>query len=230
MLGHRARTLPLAAILAAFLTLVLAWAVPGRAAAAPKPPPAPVATLTSVTVDPEDATGATTDAPGAWSTNLADPLSQVGVEKGSTFLNETQPGITLGEVSIPLSPGNYTFKLYGTGVFPATAYYGLVLFFDGQATPPQVAVYNANPSTSPSFLVQLPPGPQIIGSANGGLFFDTAPCSSVYHAGNGATVQVTGFSIDAATGSQDRVGAYNIGPDGTPDMAATVMLKVTAPK
>ncbi len=238
MSAYRKRIVPLAAgtVLAVFLTLLLAWAGQGSANAAPKPPRAPVATLTSVTVDPEDANGATTNAPGAWSTNLADPLTQVGVRSGNTFLNETTGAITLGEVSIPLTPGSHTFKLFGTGravplgLFPGTTDYGLVLFFDG-AVVPQIAVYNTNPSTDPlTFKVQKPPLPTIIGSANGGEFFVTAPGTDLYSAPNGSTVQVTGFAINAATSNKDLVGATTIGPDGIPDMTATVTLKVTAPK
>ena len=224
--------LAVSTVLAAFFTLMLAWGVQGSANAAPKPP---VATLTSVTVDPEDTNGATTNAPGAWSTNLADPLTQVGVRHGHTFLNETTGAITLGEVSIPLTPGSHTFKLFGTGravplgLFPGTTDYGLVLFFDGQVVP-QIAVYNTNPSTDTATFMIQPAGTQIIGSANGGGFFVNAPGSAVYTAPNGGTVQVTGFAINAATSTRDLVGATTIGPDGIPDMTATVTLKVTAPK
>jgi len=234
MSAHRRRIVPLAAsaVLAVFFTLMLAWGGQGSANAAPKPP---VATLTSVTVDPEDATGATTNAPGAWSTNLADPLTQVGVRHGHTFLNETEGAITLGEVSIPLTPGSHTFKLFGTGravplgLFPGTTHYGLVLFFDGKLVP-QIAVYNINPSTDTSaFLIQAA-GTQIIGSANGGGFLLNAPGSAVYTTPNGGTVQVTGFAINAATSTRDVVGATTIGRDGIPDMTATVTLQVTAPK
>lgn len=236
MSPYRRRMGPLAAstVLAASLSLVIAWGAQGGAQAASKPPPGPAATLTSITVDPENANGVTTNAPGAWTSNLGDPLSQVGVQLGDTFLNGTQEGITLGEVSIPLEPGSYTFRLYGTGVFPDTTHYGLVLFFDGQQVGPQIAVYNTNPSTDPeAFMVQEPieGTPSIMGGANGGWFFDYPPGPPpVYEAPNGSTVKLKGFAIDAATGSSDVVGHYNIGPDSTPDMTATVTLKVSAPK
>lgn len=69
-----------------------------------------------------------------------------------------------------------------------------------------------------------------MGGANGGQFFDKAPGSAVYTTPNGSTVQVAGFAINAATGTGDLVGVNTIGPDGIPDMTATVKLKVTAPK
>jgi len=57
--------------------------------------------LTSITLDPEDSAGTTTNAPGAWSTNTADPLSQVGVMSDRVFLNQGSESGTLGEISIP---------------------------------------------------------------------------------------------------------------------------------
>ncbi len=41
--------------------------------------PAESITLTSITLDPENATGQTTNAPGAYSTNTGDPLAQIGL-------------------------------------------------------------------------------------------------------------------------------------------------------
>ena len=129
--------------------------------------------LSSITLDPEDSTGTTTNAPGAWSTNTADPLSQVGVMSDGVFLNQGSESGTLGEISVPLKPGINAFTLFGNGTFPGNAFYGAVLFFDGVPTPPQIATYNANGSLS-SFLVQ-PAGTTIMGGTNGGLFFDQAP-------------------------------------------------------
>ena len=100
------------------LVLILLLALSGPiSAGAAKPAPVTVR-LTSITIDPEDASGATTNAPGAWSTNLADPLCQAGVWSHGDFLNGTLPGIGLGEISIPLKQGMNTFKLVGLGVFP----------------------------------------------------------------------------------------------------------------
>ena len=208
------------------LVLVLAFSGPISVSAA-KPAPVTVR-LTSITIDPEDASGATTNAPGAWSTNLADPLCQTGVWAHGDFLNEALPGIDLGEISIPLKHGMNTLKLVGHGVFPYNAYYGAVLFFDGQQSPPQVAVFNANGGQG-DFQVQ-PAGIQIMGGANGGLFFDVAPGSSVYTAPDGTLVEVKSFHINAFDGSADQVSCYQIGADGIPDMVATLALKVTRPK
>lgn len=223
------------------LALLVAALVPGAASAAkPTPPPATVY-LTSVTIDPEDATGTTTNAPGAWSTNLADPLSQVGLKWRGDWLNIPEETFELGEISIPLRAGTNVFHLYGTGIFPENLYYGAVLFFDGRQVGPQIAVYNANGGTG-HFMVQprIPgewptdqcPPPElcsIMGGANGGCFFDRAPGTSVYTAPDGTTVEVQSFTVDALTGAQDVISHYTIGPDGTPDMTATLVLKVTPP-
>ncbi len=184
--------------------------------------------LTSITLDPEDSTGATTNAPGAWSTNTADPLSQVGVMSDGVFLNQGSEFGTLGEIAIPLNPGINTFTLFGNGTFPANAFYGAVLFFDGVPTPPQSAVYNAN-GTLGSFLVQ-PAGTTIMGGANGGLFFDVAPGTSVYIASDGTKVEVLSFVINSMNSSTDEISFAEIGPDGTFDTTAQLMLRVTPPE
>lgn len=184
--------------------------------------------LTSITLDPEDINGATTNAPGAWSTNLGDPLAQIGVKdnKGD-FLNLPFPGGSLGEVSIPLKPGTNTFTLVGSNLpganFPGNEYYGAVLFFDGVPTPPQIAVYNANGGNG-NFSVQAP-GTIIMGGANGGLFFDVAPGTSVYTAPDGTTVEVVNFTIDTA-GTTDEVSWGEIVSDGHSDTVARLTLKV----
>ncbi len=210
------------------LALLLAALMPGSAGAAKPTPPPVTVTLTSLTIDPEDATGTTTNAPGAWSTNLADPLCQAGVSSRGDLLNGTEPGIDLGEIAIPLRAGTNSLNLRGDGIFPENAYYGAVLFFDGRQVGPQIAVYNANGST-PSFLVQ-PAGTEIMGGAHGGWFFDYAPGTAIYTAPDGTTVEVLAFTIDALTGSGDRVSCYQVGANGTPDMMANLVLKVTPPK
>ncbi len=196
---------------------------------AAKPTPTNVF-LTSITLDPEDANGQTTDAPGAWSTNTADPLSQVGVRYRGKFLNQpigTQTG-SLGEISIQLQSGINTFTLYGNGVFPSNLYYGAILFFDSKASPPQVAVFNQNGGTG-AFSVQ-PAGTPIIGSANGGLFFDVAPGTSVYTAPDGTKVTVKSFTINSVSSTTDLISYYFIGADGIPDTVATLQLDVTPPQ
>lgn len=182
--------------------------------------------LTSITLDPENYDGRTTNAPGAWSTNTGDPLSQIGVMVDRVFLNEGADESFLGEISIPLKYGINTFTLIGTEYFPYNEFYGGILFFDGQQTPPQSAVYNSNGLLS-SFLVQ-PYFTEIMGGANGGLFFDTAPGTSVYTASDGTKVEVVGFTINSSCSETDRVSHYEIGPDGTPDTTAQLILNVTA--
>lgn len=203
---------------------------------AAKPSPTSVF-LTSITLDPEDSTGQTTNAPGAWSTNTADPLSQVGVRSRGVFLNQPIAGQlgTLGEISIQLKSGINTFTLYGNGVFPSNLYYGAVLFFDGKQVGPQIAVYNQNGGTG-AFCVQ-PAGTTIIGSANGGVFFDVAPgppvpgtcMSPVYTAPDGTMVTVKNFFINSVSSTTDLISYYSIGADGVPDTVATLQLDVTPP-
>lgn len=187
--------------------------------------PASAVRLTSVTLDPEDATGTTTNAPGAWSTNTADPLSQLLVIRGGVHQNQGASTGSLGEVDLPLEYGVNSLTLAGNGVFPSNPYYGAVLFFDGVATPPQIAVYSANGGDG-AFLVQ-PAGTTIIGSANGGLFFDVAPGSSVYTSPNGTRVEVLSYAIDSLTSTTDLVGFGTIWSDGTPDTIASLVLNVT---
>lgn len=190
--------------------------------------------LTSVTLDPEDPTGKTTNAPGAWSTNLLDSLTQLGIKDDTGFLNQGSNVGFLGEISIPLENGVHTFTLIGTNLpadYTSNLYYGAVLFFDGVVHLPQIAVYNLNGGVGP-FLVQ-PPGTQIIGSANGGWFFDSASGSSVYIAPDGTKVEVLSFTIDTSGTSDEVSGPLSlghIGPDGYPDTIAKLTLKVTPPE
>ena len=109
----------------------------------------------------------------------------------------------MGEISIPLTPGINSFTLFGNGTFSGNAYYGAVLFFDGVATPPQVAVYNAI-GTLGSFLVQ-PAGATIMGDANGGQFLDVAPGTPEYVAPDGTKVEVLGFVINSMSSSVDEI-------------------------
>lgn len=185
--------------------------------------------LTSMTLDPEDATGNTTNTPGAFTTNTADMFSQVGImDETGVFLNDGSESGTLGETSIPLKPGINTFTLFGNGIFPANAFYGAVLFFDGIQTPPQAAVYNGNGNLF-NFLVQ-PAGAIVIGSAHGGEFFDMAPGTSVYIAQDGTKVEVLSFVINSMSSNTDKISFAHIGPDGTPDTTAQLILQVTPPQ
>jgi hypothetical protein len=233
---------------ALLMILTLNGLVVGSVSAA-KPSPTNVF-LTSITLDPEDANGQTTNAPGAWSTNTGDPLSQVGVRYRGNFLNQpigTQTGL-LGEISIQLQSGLNTFTLYGNGVFPGTLDFGAILFFDHQVVlrtdctdpsgaplvVPQIAVYNANGSTG-AFSIQ-PPGTNIMSGSNGGTFFGCAPGpnpttgKAQYIAPDGTTVTVKNFTINSVSSTADLISYYYIGADGIPDTVATLQLDVTPPQ
>jgi len=183
------------------------------------------AQLTSITLDPENASGTTTNAPGAWSTSTGDSLAQLGVVRDGVFLNSPGPGFSLGEISINLHPGINTFDLYGYGIFPSNLFYGAVLFFDGVATPPQLAVFNSNGGTG-DFSIQ-PAGAKIIGGASGGLFFDSAPGASHFVAADGSTIEVIEFTVNSSIPGTDMVSLNNIGADGIPDTVAHLSLRVT---
>ncbi len=185
--------------------------------------------LTSITIDPENDTGATTNAPGAWSTGTGDPLSQVAViSSDGLFLNQGSDSGVLGEIDIPLEPGINRFTLIGNMTFPGNLFYGSILFFDGQVIHPQVAVFNEN-GTLGNFQVQ-DAGTKIMGGANGGWFFDEAPGTHVYIAPDGTEVEVLSFVINSMSSNTDEISFGEIGPDGKYDTTAELILLVTAPK
>jgi hypothetical protein len=188
-------------------------------------PPAPVY-LTSITVDPEDAGGTTTNAPGAWSTNTADPLCQVAVhDNDGRLLNQPVGASDIGEISIPLKPGQVVLRLIGEGVFPANPYYGAVLFFNGSVEPP-MAVYSSNGGSET--WVQ-PAGNNIMWGANGSTFFGPAPGARVANIGD-YQLSIASWAINALGSGVDQYSCGGSGPNGLPDMVATLVLKVTRKK
>lgn len=182
-------------------------------------------TLTSFTIDAEDRNGASLNAPGGiFTTNLADPFTQLGVMANGAFLNTPGNGLDLGEISIDLLPGINIFSLYGTTAY-IQSFYGATLFFDGEVSAPQIAVYNENGSPG-DFLVQAQ-GTTVAGSANGGLLWTPAPGSSVFVAQDGSSVEVMGFTVDNLSRTTDMVSWGNIGTDGIPDLTAEIILNYT---
>jgi hypothetical protein len=182
--------------------------------------------LTSLTLEKSTDTGAWTNAPGGiWSTNLGDPLTQLGVRQNGVFLNTPGSGLDLGEISIELVPGLNTFELFGTSVTGGSDYYGLALFFDHNGTPPDMAVYNANGSNDPFSITAA--GTTISGSANGGLFPDTAPGAATYLAPDGSMVELVEFTALYDVSNMDLVGWGNIGSDGFVDTYAILTLNNT---
>ncbi len=187
-------------------------------------------TLSSLTLDAQNAEGRTRNAPGGiFSTNLADPNPQIGVmSEDGVFLNDPWNAIELGEIAIDLKPGLNTFKLFASTHYSGqwNPFYGLTMFFDHVASPPQIAVYNEN-GGSGDFLVQEKDTP-IIGCARGGLFFDKAPGLSRYVAEDGSSVAVTAFTVDHHMSStQDLVSWGHIRPDGYADIVAEITLDYT---
>lgn len=186
--------------------------------------PAFAVTLTSLTLEKSTALGAWTNAPGGiWSSNLGDPLTQLGVMQNGVFLNTPGNGLDLGEISIDLAPGLNTFELFGTSNgYGGNDYYGLALFFDYNASPPDMAVYNSNGSNGPFSVT--PAGTTISGSANGGMFPDIAPGSSIFSAPDGSTVELVGFNVLYEESNIDIVSWGNIEADGFADTYAVLEL------
>jgi hypothetical protein len=107
-------------------------------------------------------------------------------------------------------------------------YYGISLYFNGNAEPPQIAVFNENP-TQPDdageFQVQ-PSGTIVIGSANGGEFITEAPGTHLWESEDGTVVEVVGYSISAASSTSDEISFGRLVPDETPDSSFSVLLNV----
>ncbi|MDW5552317.1 PKD domain-containing protein, partial [Methanosarcina sp.] len=181
--------------------------------------------LTSITLDGENSTGATTNS-GALTTNSEDSLGQIGVsDENGIFFNQPSHNSPFGEISIPLQLGINNFSLIADGIYPENKNYGVVLFFDGVQTPPQVAVYNSNGGTG-TFSVQ-PTGTEITGSANRGSSLDKAPGSSVYIAPDGTKIEVVSFVVDSKNKFIDKVPGEDTVPNEVPDTTAKISLKVT---
>ena len=187
--------------------------------------PAYAVTLTSLTLEMSTDSGEWTNAAhGIWSTNTADPLTQLGVRMNGVFLNDLGPDSSLREINIQLSPGLNTFELFGTHLLStASEYYGLSLFFDNHATPPDMAVYNANDSLGAFSITTA--GTRIAGSANGGLFPDFAPGTATYLATNGSVVKLVDFIIRYHPDNEDLLSWGYIAPDGHADVYATLTLR-----
>lgn len=212
-------------ILSAFFGVITLLTSIGISNANPLPPPIK---LTSLTMEKSTDMGAWTNAPGGiWSTNIADPFTQLGVRQNGVFLNTPVPvvGFDLGEISINLAPGLNTFELFGTSRSGGSDYYGLALFFDGNATPPDMAVYNSSGSSGPFSVT--PAGTTISGSANGGLLPDIAPGLSIFSTPYGSRVDLVGFNVLYDPSNIDIVSFGNIKPDGYVDTYAVLKLNYT---
>jgi hypothetical protein len=184
--------------------------------------------LTSATLDCENSIGQTGNAPGnEWTTNLGDPLTQLGVSSQGVFLNQLingQPN-TLGEIAIPLKIGDNDLSLYANTYqhYYPCGYYGAILYFNGEVMHPQIAVYNAFGSAD-DFLVQTE-GTLIMGSANGGEFFVSAPGTSTFTTANGKKVAITKYIVNST--DEDLISAYTIGADGMPERVGKITIVVS---
>jgi hypothetical protein len=184
------------------------------------------AAITSLTLEMVSDTGEWTNAPGGiWSTNAADSFTQLGIRQNGSFLNLPGSGFSLGEIAVELAPGLNTFELFGSSFAGGAGHYGLAFFFDSNATPPDIVVFNADASSDPFSIT--PAGTTVAGSANGGIVPDIAPGKSTFLATDGSRVELIEFSALYDLTNDDLVSFQDVGPDGNVDTYATFTLKST---
>ncbi|ALK05598.1 MAG: hypothetical protein AAY43_07680 [Methanosarcina sp. 795] len=182
-------------------------------------------TLTDLTLDGENSSGATTGS-GAFTTNPEDSFGQIGVrDENGIFFNMPSSGGPLGKISIPLQLGVNNFSLVADGIYSGNEYYGAVLFLNGFSDSPQIAIYNSNGGAG-AFSVQ-PAGTDITGSAEGGSSSVKAPGSSFYVTPDGTKIEVVSFVVDSKKGLTDEISGENFGANGVPDTVAKLSLIVT---
>lgn len=184
-------------------------------------------TLTSLTLEGVLGNGSWMNAPGGiWSTNLGDSFTQAGVTRSGGFINQPGNGLDLGEVAVQLQPGLNTFVIYGTSYGGGFDYYGIDLYFNGNGSPPNIAVYNARAAAAGSYTV-TPAGTYVAGSANGGSVPDIAPGSAVFSDPDGSFVRLLGFSTTYSLSNPDVVSWGTIAADGRVDTLGYLTLEFT---
>jgi hypothetical protein len=192
------------------------------------------AQLTGMTVQGSDAAGnllsfrdwdtVPTTVSGAWKVWVVP-----GTNQGAPFLNG--PGGTQAGISVPLSPGTYSYYLYTNHnfLFPPTASepaaYGLNLFFNGSSTP-SISVFAPTSfnTASPGYAANPP-------TSLARYLFGTGPAAGTVCTvvGNNHVV-VSDFQYFASSVyGRDRVAPITTTPDGLGDNVGRVTLRVTSP-
>ena len=171
--------------------------------------------LTGAIAFETDSSGAATD--GYWNTAGGDGIWNLYVipgAPGGAFVNSGNGGAT--SISIPLSPGTYTFTLQGDHSLIQT-YRGVNLFFDGDNTNPGISVYEANGVTGGQ------PDGNSTRELNGSLI--TGANSLTWEIA-GARVVLSDYLVRTSVSNEDRVLNFNNTPNQINDDLITFTLTV----
>ncbi len=187
--------------------------------------PASAQTLTGSILFSADANG-NISADNIWTTNQSSGgIYKLWTYKGTTttLVNASTTDSTL---NFALTPGTYTFGIYGSQG-ASTGFQGLNLFFDGQAATPGISV-KANTLTSLADTSNF--------SANGGTttldYNDNfVPGANTLSFVDGATtIQLTAFFwATPDVNNMDRVSPFTATPDQQTDFVGSYTLKVSQP-
>jgi hypothetical protein len=167
-----------------------------------------------------------------WNTVANDPYVDLFLTSGSSltgpFINgPTDAGAA---ISIPLLPGQYTYRIFAGSGETNIAYHAIGLCFNGSFRP-AIAAFGAS-QFSPN---STPPAFQADGSTNTfDLNMNVVPGANSLSFRQGNTlITLTQYSwADPTCYNVDRIsapfGSYgSIGPDGTPDWVGQITLSVT---
>jgi hypothetical protein len=187
--------------------------------------------LTGIGVFGCDSTGAA-DNSGEWNTVPGDRFVDVFLAAGSTLNGAFINGATDAQaaINIPLSPGQYTYRLFGGSGYQ-DAYHAISLCFNGNATP-GISAFGAT-QYSPS---APPPGFQANRNASAyDLNMNAGPGANSLSFQQGNTlVTLAAYSwADPSCYNVDRISAPfgnygSIGQDGVPDWVGLITLNVTS--
>ena len=201
--------------------LVLAFLTLGCLADAPQ---ASAQTLTGGTLFGTDARGSA-GGNEVWNTTKIIGVTKLWTYQGTTLINASVTDATL---NFALTPGTYTFGIYGSNGLNYD-FHGMNLFFDGQTATPSISVKaNTLTSSSDTSLFTANGGSTI--SLDGSGFQSTPGANTLTFVDGATTIQLTNFSwTKPSVYSIDRVSTYTATPDGTPDFVGSYTLRVTQP-
>ncbi len=154
----------------------------------------------------------------------------------SGFLNpgdSTSQGTSAaGGISIPLTPGNYTYQIFGDNRYDSYNEVDLELFFNESGNNVKFDQPNIEakaPTNSTAFSVQDNSTTRLVDREgnvyNSGGFTGTLSLSYV---DGDNTVTLTGFEF-GGDGTTDQVGPYQVGPNGDPDYFGSFSINVAGP-
>ena len=183
--------------------------------------PASAQSLTGAMLFSTNSTGAASGG-SFWNTRSGDFAFNLWLQQGGTFVNG--PSDAQAGISVPLTPGVYTYSLYGEPG-ASTGFDGINLFFDNAAAPSLSAFGPTQTGATPSTFDD-DGSPQT-------LALDTtstpgAGALSFQQGGN--TVTLTDFTWAVPTVfNTDQVSAFTATPSGADDFVGSLTLNVTGP-